>query len=134
MTLNTIIADLKKSGCNSKLTVIKKLEKPTNMVIMLNMRNKLQGGCQYIHPKELLIVWILAFTTTKKSILKAGKEESIGTFKVIAFKTQHDAKEPFGYLLKSIITNETLLFATDTYYISNTFDALDYIMISVITR
>jgi len=29
MTLNTIIADLKKSGCNSKLTVIKKLEKPT---------------------------------------------------------------------------------------------------------
>ena len=27
MTLNTIIADLKKSGCNSKLTVIKKLEK-----------------------------------------------------------------------------------------------------------
>lgn len=65
----------------------------------------------------------------QKSILKAGKEELIGTFKVIAFKTQHDAKEPFGYLLKSIITNETLLFATDTYYISNTFDALDYIMI-----
>ena len=29
MTLNTIIADLKKSGCNSKLKVIKKLEKPT---------------------------------------------------------------------------------------------------------
>ena len=65
----------------------------------------------------------------QKSILKAGKEESIGTFKVIAFKTQHDAKEPFGYLLKSVITNETLLFATDTYYISNTFDVLDYIMI-----
>jgi len=65
----------------------------------------------------------------QKSILKAGKEESIGTFKVIAFKTQHDAKEPFGYLLKSVITNETLIFATDTYYIRNTFDALDYIMI-----
>ena len=29
MTLQTIITDLKKSGCNSKLTVIKKLEKPT---------------------------------------------------------------------------------------------------------
>ena len=29
MTLNTIITDLKKSGCNSKLTVIKQLEKPT---------------------------------------------------------------------------------------------------------
>lgn len=29
MTLNTIINDLKKSGCNSKLKVIKKLEKPT---------------------------------------------------------------------------------------------------------
>ncbi len=65
----------------------------------------------------------------QKNIIKAGKEESVGTFRVIAFKTQHDAKEPFGYLLKSIITNETLLFATDTYYISNKFDALDYIMI-----
>ena len=65
----------------------------------------------------------------QKNIIKAGKEELIGTFKVIAFKTQHDAKEPFGYLLKSVITNETLLFATDTYYISNTFDVLDYIMI-----
>ena len=29
MTLNTIIADLKKSGVNSKQKVIKKLEKPT---------------------------------------------------------------------------------------------------------
>ena len=29
MTLNTIIADLKMSGVNSKLKVIKKLEKPT---------------------------------------------------------------------------------------------------------
>ena len=29
MALNTIITDLKKSGVNSKLTVIKKLEKPT---------------------------------------------------------------------------------------------------------
>ncbi len=29
MTLNTIITGLKKSGCNSKLKVIKKLEKPT---------------------------------------------------------------------------------------------------------
>ena len=29
MTLQTIITDLKKSGCNSKLKVIKMLEKPT---------------------------------------------------------------------------------------------------------
>lgn len=65
----------------------------------------------------------------QKNIIKAGKEESVGTFRVIAFKTQHDAKEPIGYLIKSVITNEKLLFATDTYYINNTFDALDYIMI-----
>ncbi|OQB03812.1 MAG: putative metallo-hydrolase YycJ [bacterium ADurb.Bin212] len=65
----------------------------------------------------------------QKNILKLSKMETIGSFKVIPIKAFHDAKEPFAYLLKSTITNETLIFATDTYYIRNTFDALDYIMI-----
>ena len=50
MTLNTIINDLKKSGCNSKLKVIKKLEKPT-LEELLELRrdvnekiNKINGG------------------------------------------------------------------------------------------
>ena len=41
MTLNTIIADLKKSGCNSKLKVIKKLEKPTlEGIVRVKKRHK----------------------------------------------------------------------------------------------
>lgn len=50
MTLNTIIADLKKSGCNSKLKVIKKLEKPTLEELLELKRdiqekiNKIKGG------------------------------------------------------------------------------------------
>ena len=54
---------------------------------------------------------------------------NIGTFKVIPFKTEHDAIDPFGYLIASTINNEKLLFATDTYYIKHKFKGLNYIMI-----
>lgn len=53
----------------------------------------------------------------------------INTFIVLPFKVQHDCKEPFGYYLKSISTGETLLFATDTYYIKPQFSGLNYIMV-----
>ena len=52
-----------------------------------------------------------------------------GTFKVTFFETQHDAKEPAGFLIESLKTGERLLFATDTYYIKYKFKNLDYIMI-----
>lgn len=53
----------------------------------------------------------------------------VGSFIVYAFHTQHDAKEPFGFYLYSLKSHETLLFATDTYYINNRFDNLQYVMI-----
>ncbi len=53
----------------------------------------------------------------------------IGTFIIRAFKTQHDAAEPVGYYLYSTFLKERLLFATDTYYIENRFDNLNYIML-----
>ena len=65
----------------------------------------------------------------QKYILKLSKMETIGSFKVIPIKAFHDAKEPFAYLLKSTITDEKLLFATDTRYLENTFEELDYVMI-----
>lgn len=121
-----------------------KLEKIQEKIDLTSVRACLithEHGDHAKHAKDIAR-WMLVYSSKgtfdcldfgvynyQKNIIKAGKEESVGTFKVIAFKTQHDAKEPFGYLLKSIITNETLLFATDTYYINNTFDALDYIMI-----
>lgn len=53
----------------------------------------------------------------------------IGTFIVKPFDVQHDCKQPFGYLLRSMATNETLLFATDTYYIKYRFEGLTHIMV-----
>ena len=59
--------------------------------------------------REHLIAWTFGVYNYQKSILKAGKEDLIGTFKVIAFKTQHDAKEPYGYLLKSVINKRDIV-------------------------
>lgn len=65
----------------------------------------------------------------RKKPLQEKEIYNIGTFKVIPFKTEHDAIDPFGYLIVSTITNEKLLFATDTYYIKHKFKGLNYIMI-----
>lgn len=62
-------------------------------------------------------------------IVKEGDMFVVGSFKIIAIKVQHDAKEPLGYLIHSSITDETLLFATDTYYLANKFSGLTHIMI-----
>ena len=61
--------------------------------------------------------------------ININQKFNIGTFEVIAFQTQHDANEPVGFLLKSNVLNEVLLFATDTYYIKNRFENVNYLMI-----
>ena len=61
--------------------------------------------------------------------LKPNKEIKIGTFKIIPFNVQHDAAEPFGYLIYSMVTKKKLLFATDTYYIKPRFKGLNIIAI-----
>ena len=55
--------------------------------------------------------------------------QMIKTFAIIPFPTQHDAAKPLGFLIKSLETNEVVLFATDTYYVKNKFEGLNYIMI-----
>lgn len=52
----------------------------------------------------------------------------VGNFKVLPFPTQHDAKEPCGYLVNHPDFGN-LLFATDTYYLAYTFKDLSYVMI-----
>ena len=54
------------------------------------------------------------------------KPFSIGGFMVLPFPTQHDAKEPCGFLIRYSETGETLLYATDTYYLRNTFPGVNY--------
>lgn len=53
----------------------------------------------------------------------------IGSFAVMAFKTFHDAAEPFGFLIQSMADGERLLFATDTCNIQYRFRDLDWIAV-----
>lgn len=60
--------------------------------------------------------------------LEALKTVHIGEWTVTPFPTQHDGKQPFGY----IVTHEecgNVLFATDTYYIKYRFTNLNNILI-----
>ena len=52
----------------------------------------------------------------------------IGTFKIIGFDTQHDTPEPLGFLVESTVTNEKLLYFTDSFYIKYKFQGLTHIM------
>lgn len=52
----------------------------------------------------------------------------IGSFMVLPFPTQHDAKEPFGFLIKHQECG-TVLFATDTYFLQYNFDGINNVML-----
>lgn len=54
--------------------------------------------------------------------------QQIGKFRVQPFATQHDAAEPFGFLIYHPECG-MVLFATDTYYLHYTFDGLHNILI-----
>jgi len=60
--------------------------------------------------------------------LQAKKQIRIGGFTVMPFLVEHDAPEPFGYLIRHPDFG-LLLFATDTYYLRYTFAGLNYIML-----
>lgn len=55
--------------------------------------------------------------------LRPMQRTQIGSFEILPFPVQHDAAEPFGYLIKHEECG-TVLFATDTYYIKYRFDGL----------
>ena len=61
-------------------------------------------------------------------VVRYGKPFSIGDFKILAFRTQHDAEEPCGYLI--VLPNgEKLVFATDTSRLFLRFDGITYWMV-----
>lgn len=53
------------------------------------------------------------------------KVQRIGNFSVLPFKTEHDAKEPCGFLVQ-LLDRSKLLFATDTYYLHYTFKGINH--------
>lgn len=60
--------------------------------------------------------------------LEPLKTTAIGNFKVFPFDTQHDAAQPFGFLIYHPQMGK-MLFATDTYFLQYTFDGLNNILI-----
>lgn len=54
----------------------------------------------------------------------------VGTWTIKAFKVQHDAAEPCGYLLQSV-HGFKLLFITDTYYCRYKFNGITHMMLEV---
>lgn len=56
------------------------------------------------------------------------KTVSIEGWRILPFKTRHDCSEPYGYLINNKECG-TVLFATDTYYLPNTFRGLEHILI-----
>lgn len=52
----------------------------------------------------------------------------IYTFSVLPFGIEHDAPEPLGFLLKSSVTGDKLLYFTDTYYLKYKFNGLTHIL------
>ncbi len=71
----------------------------------------------------------LSASPTRSRRLKAipaGLDCQIGNFTVKAFDTQHDAMQPFGFIIRDNISRETVLYATDTYYLHHTFPGITY--------
>jgi len=58
-----------------------------------------------------------------------GLQINFGDFTVLSFETEHDNLDSRGFIIKYRPTGEKLLFATDTYYLKNRFQGLNYIMI-----
>lgn len=52
----------------------------------------------------------------------------LGSFEIMAFPVEHDA-ECYGYVLKSMETDEKLLYVTDTAYVKYTFQGLTHLMV-----
>lgn len=63
---------------------------------------------------------------TQFNSVRALQSFSVGNFTVMPFDAQHDASEPLGYLIRYNPTGETVLYATDTYYLKNTFPGVHY--------
>lgn len=63
---------------------------------------------------------------TGYNTVKALQAVRVGGFTVLPFDTQHDAAEPLGYLIRYDPTGESVLYATDTYYLRYTFPGIRY--------
>lgn len=62
-------------------------------------------------------------------ILEEGEQVTIGSFDVLPFPTFHDAAEPVGFLIRSQVDGEKLVFATDTVNLGYQFPGVNIVAI-----
>lgn len=53
----------------------------------------------------------------------------VGSFQVMPFEVEHDAPNPYGYVIIDEITGERILFATDTHMLRYRFKNIDHYLI-----
>jgi len=63
---------------------------------------------------------------TRLNRCEARSTFSVGQFTVLPFDCKHDAPEPLGFVVRYEPTGETLLYATDTYYLPHRFPWMNY--------
>lgn len=68
----------------------------------------------------------MALPTGRCRALEPLEKVIAGPFTIVPFKTEHDAIEPFGYLIRHNQTGEQALYATDTYFLRHTFPGTHY--------
>lgn len=61
-------------------------------------------------------------------IIPTLSKQTIGSFTVMPFDVEHDTAEPLGFLVKSNVTGEKLLYFTDTAYLRYKFKGIHYIL------
>ncbi len=62
-------------------------------------------------------------------MVDSGMQFSVGDFEILAFRVEHDALNPLGFLIYHKPTKTKICFATDTYYIRHRFSGLDFLLI-----
>jgi len=65
------------------------------------------------------------------NIVSDGQQFTIGEFTVSVFNTNHDAKEPVGFLIESNIEKKRILFITDSHYMEYVFSDIYLFMVEV---
>ena len=66
--------------------------------------------------------------SNRLNYLRHNVPKNIGGFTIIPFNTQHDVNEPLGFLIYHPKIGK-VVFATDTYYLKNTFKDVDHVLI-----
>ncbi len=69
------------------------------------------------------------FKPHRLHLIEAGKQFTIGKWRIMPFEIQHDAEEALGFLISD--GRDKLLYASDTYYLKYRFKGLTKIMVEV---